>query len=467
LAAIVLTLPPDPFHPDGIAGFASRLRRGETSAEAVTSAYLARIQALDPHFGAFELVDSANAIATARAHDRLLASGTDLGPLMGVPVGVKDIVAVKGAPTRAGSKLDVADLIGGEGAFVAALKRAGTVIVGKTKTAEFAIGRGGANAVRGTPKNPWARDDHVIPGGSSSGSGVAVAAGLCAFAIGSDTGGSVRLPATHCGIFGLKTTKGLWPTDGVFPLSPTLDTLGLLTASAADAAIAFAALAGRAPSQAHPGPGLRLGRAKDHLFEQLDAEVAACVEVALSRLCEAGVELVDIEIPETADMPACFDHMVPAELITNLGRTRASEGLAAMDPVSADRVRAGLDLAAGDYVAAVRRHRAWREGATSLFRGIDGIVAPTSPSLPSTLGEAVARADDPQRRRATSVNTVPANMLGATATTTPIHAFGSSLPVGLQIICPGGAEDRALSIALLLEKMFGPPPRADVERVAG
>jgi aspartyl-tRNA(Asn)/glutamyl-tRNA(Gln) amidotransferase subunit A len=460
----VSALADDPFHPDGIAGFASRLRRGETTAEAVTRAYLARIEALDPHLGAFEFIDAANALAAARAHDRLLASGTDLGSLMGVPVAVKDILAVKGTPARAGSNLDVADLIGGEGAFVGGLKRAGAVIVGKTKTAEFAIGRGGVNAVRGTPKNPWAHADHVIPGGSSSGSGVAVAAGLCRFAIGSDTGGSVRLPATHCGVFGLKTTKGLWPTDGVFPLSPTLDSLGLLTASAADAAIAFSALGGRAPIRAHPGPGLRLGRPKDQFFDRLDTEVAACVEVALARLGRAGVELVDVEIPGTADMPACFDHMVPAELITNLGRARAREGLDAMDPVSADRVGAGLALAAGDYVAAVRRHRAWREGATSIFRGLDGVVAPTSPSLPSPVSEAAARADDPQLRRATSVNTVPANMMGSCATTTPIHAFGSPLPVGLQVICPGGAEESALSIALLLENLFGPPPRANVER---
>ena len=460
-------LAPDPFHPEGIAGFASRLRRGETTAEAATGAYLARIQVLDSHLGAFEVVDGANALAAAKAQDRLLASGTDLGPLMGVPVGVKDIVAVKGTPARAGSKLDVADLIGGEGAFVAALKRAGAVIIGKTKTAEFAIGRGGVNAVRGTPKNPWAPDDHVIPGGSSSGSGVAVAAGLSAFAIGSDTGGSVRLPASHCGVFGLKTTKGLWPTDGVFPLSPTLDTLGLLTASAADAAIAFAALGRRVPSQAHPGPGLRLGRPKDHFFDHLDSAVAACVEVALDRLGRAGVELVDVEIPDAAHMPACFDHMIPGELITNLGRARASEGLDAMDPVSADRVRAGLDLGAGDFVAAVRRHGAWRKGAASLFRGLDGIVAPTSPSLPTPLAEAAAHADDPARRRATSINTLPANMMGLCATTTPIHAFGSPLPVGLQVICPGGAEERALSIALLLENLFGPPPRANVERVGG
>jgi aspartyl-tRNA(Asn)/glutamyl-tRNA(Gln) amidotransferase subunit A len=463
----VSVLPDDPFHPDGIAGFASRLRRGETTAEAVTGAYLARIEALDPHLRAFEVVDAANALAAARAHDRLLASGTDLGPLMGVPVAVKDILAVKGTPARAGSKLDVADLIGGEGDFVTALKRAGAVIVGKTKTAEFAMGRGGVNAVRGTPKNPWAPADHVIPGGSSSGSGVAVAAGLCAVAIGSDTGGSVRLPATHCGVFGLKTTKGLWPTDGVFPLSPTLDTLGLLTASAADAVIAFASLAARAPSQAHPGPGLRLGRPKDHFFDRLDAEVAACMDEALRRLRRAGVELVDVEFPEVAHMQECFDHMVPAELVTNLGRARASEGLDAMDPVSADRVRAGFDLTAGDYIAAVRRHRAWRKEAKPLFRGIDGVVAPTSPALPSFVSEAAAGADDPQIRRATSVNTLPANMLGATATTTPIHAFGSPLPVGLQVICPGGAEDSALSIALLLENLFGPPPRAIVERAGG
>jgi len=231
----VTTLPADPLA-SGIEAYARRLRRSEITVEAATKAYLDRIGALDPHFGAYQHVAAGPALAEAQALDRLLAAGGDLGPLTGVPVAIKDIFAVDGTPTTAGSKLDVLDLIGPEGPFVKRLRQAGCVILGKVKTVEFALGAVGISQPRGTPWNPWDAAVHRIPGGSSSGPAVAVAAGLCGFAIGSDTGGSVRLPACFCGTFGHKTSVGLWPTAGVFPLSGALDTIGPLTASAADGA---------------------------------------------------------------------------------------------------------------------------------------------------------------------------------------------------------------------------------------
>ena len=211
-------IPPDPLDDGGIACFADEFRTRRTSSESVTAAYLARIEALDARLGAYEHVARDRALAQARALDALLAAGTDLGPLMGVPVAIKDLIAVTGMPTTAGSNVDVEDLIGSEGPFVSTLKRAGCVILGKTKTVEFAMGGSGVNLVRGTPWNPWDATTHRIPGGSSSGSAVAAAAGLCAFAIGSDTGGSVRIPA-FSGTFALKTTKGLWPTENVSSLA--------------------------------------------------------------------------------------------------------------------------------------------------------------------------------------------------------------------------------------------------------
>jgi aspartyl-tRNA(Asn)/glutamyl-tRNA(Gln) amidotransferase subunit A len=156
------------------------------------ASYLAGIEQLDPKLGAYGHVNATRALDAARALDDLLAAGVDLGPLMGVPVAVKDLFAVDGTPTTAGSDLDVAELIGSDGSFVKGLRRAGCVILGKTKTVEFAFGAVGTNSVRGTPWNPADAQVHRIPGGSSSGSAVAVAAGLCAFAIGTDTGGSVR-----------------------------------------------------------------------------------------------------------------------------------------------------------------------------------------------------------------------------------------------------------------------------------
>ena len=200
----MLRLPTDPFEPSGIMGFAERLRRGETTAEAATSAYLARIETLDPWLGAFEYVAWEQALASARALDELLAAGTDLGPLMGVPVAIKGLFAVDGTPTTAGSNLDVTEVVGPEGDFVKMLKRAGCVILGKTKTDEFALGTLGFNPSRGTPWNPWDAEAHRAPGGSSSGSAVAAVAGLCGTStpihqLGSDlpVGPQVLCPAHH------------------------------------------------------------------------------------------------------------------------------------------------------------------------------------------------------------------------------------------------------------------------------
>ncbi|MFN2267938.1 MAG: amidase, partial [Desulfonatronovibrio sp.] len=234
------TLPANLICDQGLYRFASKLRRGETSCQEVTWACLKRIEILNPWLDAFVHIAADQALETARAMDKLLAAGVDLGPLMGVPVAVKDIMAVQEMPTRAGSRIDIADLIGQEGSFIKTLKSKGCVILGKTRTIEFAAG--GQNTSHPTPWNPCDQDEHRTPGGSSSGSAVAMAAGLCGLALGSDTGGSVRAPAALCGVFGLKTTSGLWPLDGVFPLCPVMDSIGLLSATATDAAFFFSAL---------------------------------------------------------------------------------------------------------------------------------------------------------------------------------------------------------------------------------
>ncbi|MDG2286992.1 MAG: amidase, partial [Alphaproteobacteria bacterium] len=298
--------PTEPLENGGIAKYAQDLRAGRITAAAATRAYLDRIEALDHKLGAFQHVAAEQAMAAATAIDQLLAAGTDLGPLMGVPVGIKDIYAVEGMPTTNGSLYDASHITGPEGRFVRGLKQAGCVVLGKTKTVEYALGATGVNEARGTPWNPWDLETHRMPGGSSSGSGVATAAGLCAFAMGSDTGGSVRIPACFNGIFGHKTTIGMLPTDGVFPLSPTLDTVGPLTRSAADAAIIHAIMTGEDIPAAAPLAGLRLGRPTSFFFEDAEPEVLACVEAALASLVEAGVEIVDVDIPDAREREWLF-----------------------------------------------------------------------------------------------------------------------------------------------------------------
>ncbi len=455
-------LTPDPLAAGGIAEFGERLRRGATTAEATVEAYLARIEALEPRLGAFEYVASEQAPSAARALDGLLAAGTDLGPLMGVPVAVKDLFAVEGMPTTAGSNVDVADTIGPEGSFVKALKRAGCVIVGKTKTVEFALGGAGTNLVRGTPWNPWDADQHRAPGGSSSGSAVAVAAGLAAFAIGSDTGGSVRGPAAWCGVFGLKTTVGLWPTDGVFPLSRTLDSIGPLTRSAADAALVFGVLSGRPPAPPAPSSGLRLGKPTALFFDDLDPDVERCSAAMVAALAEAGAEIVDIELPEVAELSTMFAPISACELIAVLGRERFLAERDKMDPVVAGRAALGLETPADAYIRLLWRHRELCRIMGERMRGFDGWITPTRATVALPVADYDASAAGIERAAKTGLNTRPGNLFGFCGTSTPIHALGSDLPVGFQVMCPANAEERALSIARALEGIVGAPPLPDV-----
>ena len=456
------TLPSNPLDPGGIQDFAKRLRAGQTTAEDVAGAYLERIEAVDPRLGAYEHVAGESALAQARSLDGLLAAGTDLGPLMGVPVAIKDLFAVEGMPTTAGSNLDVGGLVGGEGRFVGMLKRAGCVILGKTKTVEFAMGGTGINLVRGTPWNPWDARTHRVPGGSSSGSAVAAAAGLCAFAIGSDTGGSVRIPA-FSGIFGLKTTKGRWPTDGVAPLCRTLDTIGPITMSASDAAAVFSAVTGIPTPVAAQPRGVRLGKPTTHFFDDLHEDVERCVNAALAALGTAGVEIVDCELPETAEHAESVLALIAADFIGAFGRERFEASRADMDADVWDRLRPGLDMTADAYIRLMWRHREHHRKALQRMQGLDGWVTPTNKTVAVPVADLEEPAGSRRYRDRMGRNTNPANFMGLCATTSPVQQFGATLPVGLQVMCRGNEERRALAIALLFEDILGPPPRPDVQ----
>lgn len=439
-----------------------QFRRRALSIEEVTLAYLARIERIDPRLGAYEFVAPEAAQAQARALDQLLSAGIDLGPLMGVPVAVKDLFAVAGMPTTAGSVVDVSDLIGEEGSFVRRLKQAGCVIIGKTKTVEFAFGAVGTNSVRGTPWNPWDSEVHRIPGGSSSGSAVAVAAGLCAFAIGSDTGGSIRLPAAFCGIFGLKTTVGLWPTDGVFPLSPTLDSIGLLTRSAADAALAYAALTGRPQPSPATLRGCRLGWPKDYLTSALDPQVERCCAAALERLRQSGVEIVEISVPEAAERETIFPTVLPVELMAGLGEQRFLAERERMDPVIAARTARALTIGAPEYARCLRRHRELIEVAKQRMEGLDAWILPSAAMPPvaiADIGDVEAAAGLAMRITRTSQ---PGNLFGQCGISFPIHALGATLPVGLQLLCNPHEETQAMSLALAIEDLLGTPAMPDL-----
>jgi aspartyl-tRNA(Asn)/glutamyl-tRNA(Gln) amidotransferase subunit A len=450
------SLTPDPLADGGITQFARQLRAGRITCEQATRAYLSRIEALDGRLNAFQHVAADSALAAARAMDGLLASGTDLGPLMGVPVAIKDIFAVEGMPTTAGSHLDVSDLIGAEGRFVKSLKRAGCVILGKTRTVEFALGITGISTPQGTPWNPWDARTQRLTGGSSSGSAVAAAAGLCAFAIGSDTGGSVRVPAAFCGTFGLKTTFALWPVDGVFPLTPHLDTVGLLTKSAADASVAFSVLCAAPAIVPKPLHGLRLGRPEGHFFRNLAPEVENRTRAAIAALERAGAEIIDIDVPEAAARERYFPAVLPTCLIAALGRERFLAARDRMDPVVARRGDYGLEAMAVDFVRLELERTALTRTALERFQGLDAWISPTATVVPPP----AADAGDPERGMeftlAMTQNSQPSNYLNLSAVTLQIQGDAGSLPVGLQFMCPTGEDRRALSIALAVESVIGP-----------
>ena len=454
-------LPADPLDGSSIAEFGIRLRRGEISAEFATEQYLARIAMLEPRLSAFSHVARERALGAARGIDRLLASGTDLGPLMGVPIAVKDLFTVDGMPLpRLGSNLDVSDLIEPEGSFIKRLKRAGCVILGKTRMTEFAFGL--VNLIQKPPWNPWDAKIHRMPGGSSSGSAVALAAGLCAFSVGSDTGGSVRQPAALCGLFGLKPTFGLWPTDGVFPVSTTFDTIGTFTASARDAALVYAVLCERPIPEPRPLKGLRLGRPTNHFSETLSSEVQKCTAYALETLRGAGAEIIPIAIPETAEIDTVFFPILPAELLAHLGVERVAAAKELLDPLFWSRIETAFNYSASDYIRLRSRQRALRQIAVDRMRGLDGWVTPTTLDTPVP----VADCDNLEKvvawtRRGIN-NTRPGNLFGQCGSSIPIQMLAESLPVGLQIMCNPEQDAELLSISQGIENLIGRSPRPNV-----
>ncbi|MEQ8815563.1 MAG: amidase [Thalassobaculum sp.] len=446
-------LPADPFE-SGIAPFAMDFRGGRITAVEAVEACLARIAALNPRLNAFELVDGERARQAARGIDALYAAGTDLGPLMGVPLAVKDIIAVDGLPTSNGSLYPTAHLTGDEGPLIRQLKAAGCIVIGKTRTVEFALGATGVNEARGTPWNPWDAGVHRFPGGSSSGSAVAVASGLCGFALGTDTGGSIRIPASFTGLFGHKTTVGRWPTEGVFPLSPTLDSIGPLCRSAGDAALIHAVVTGEPLPMPARLEGLKLGRPKQMFFDDLDDITRSTVESALLALSAAGVEIVEIDIPEVEERARLFPAIVPAELIARLTPEGFAEARPAMDPTTAARAAHGLEVGAIEYCAAQFRLRELETIAAERFAGLDAWVAPSTPFTAMPV-ENLQYPEEARRAMLSSRNTQPANIFGICGVSMPIQQFGAPLPVGLQLMAPRNDDARLLSLSLAFEPVLG------------
>ncbi len=451
-------LPLNPLARRSLAEFGADLRAGRITAVSATRDYLDRIQALNPKLDAYIHVSAERAMTTARGIDKLLAGGTELGPLMGVPVAIKDLFAVDGTPTGAGSRLAVEKDIGPEGTFIKMLKRAGCVILGKTRTVEFALGA--FNDTHPVPWNPWDSKLHRMPGGSSHGSAVAQAAGLAALSIGTDTGGSVRMPASYCGTVGLKAGPTLWPKDGIFPLNPTIDSLGTFTNTVADAALAYAALTGEEEPRAPAPRTLRLGRPSSYFFDGIESHVAEVIKDALSRLQAAGVEIVPRDVPHVNDFQDFYMYGGVTSVVGYLGTERVKKEFDQIDPFIQDRLKNVFPYTADKYVALYRRRAAMAQAATEAIRDLDGWVTPTTVMVAAPFHEIAKgpkRADWIARNPR---NTRIFNVLGFCGLSFPL--VKGPLPVGLQIAAPEGCESRLLAVTRAIEQVLGVPPRPDV-----
>lgn len=443
----------DPF-PSGLRDFGERLRSRQCSALEATEALIHAVRFEDEKLRAFVHLDEDGALAAAGAVDTRLANGDDPGPLAGVPVVIKDLLQVEGMPVaRAGSRIDVADLIGAEGAFVQRLRALGCVLLGKTRTTEFAAGA--HNLTHPTPWNPCDPGIHRSPAGSSSGSAVAMAAGLTGFGVGSDTGGSVRVPAAFCGVCGLKTSRGLWPLEGVFPLSSHLDTLGLLSRNADDAAFLFAAIQG---GQEHALPDsncLRLGFEKaEHM--DLTPSVAVHYDQALGLLSHAGVDLV--ELPSWRDeapvIDALFSRLVAGELRKSLGEARLTDGMDLLDPVVQRRVEGAQRLDGASMLRLEKELERLRMKAAARIRGLDGILSPTSSMQSPPLSE-IQDTDTAVRYVAEALRlSRVTNVQDYCAVTLPLPCEAGVLPIGLQIAAGADQDSRLLAIARAAEKVL-------------
>ncbi|MBS0533705.1 MAG: amidase [Proteobacteria bacterium] len=394
--------------------------------------------------------------AAAEASDARARAGVSLGPLDGAIVTIKDLFDVAGEVTRAGSKV-----IAGEGkiaerdaVIVQRLRAAGAVIVGKTNMSEFAFTGVGANPHFGTPGNP--ADRARVPGGSSSGAGVSVADDMCEIAIGSDTGGSVRIPASLCGVVGFKPSKQRVPTDGAFPLSYSLDSIGPLAKSVAQCAAADAVMAGEVlwTLDAAPLAGLRVGVAQGLPLENLDDTVGRRFPEALDRLEKAGVRLSYEKLP-------MFDDMMALQLRTSIlvaeafsvHHERMARASAGVDPVVAARLIKGKDIAAFDYINALRTRAALIRSMDERLRDLDVLVMPSTATVAPRLDELGEPKSFLQRNAMLLRNTTIGNFFDLTGVSLPLPRDGL-LPTGLMLLARNGHDRQLLRIAAAVERLF-------------
>ena len=468
----------------GIADAGRLLRSGETTASALLEEALDTASRTEAQLHAFLTIDSGGAREAAARADADFADGVDLGPLHGIPVALKDNMCTRGVETTAGSQILAGYVPPYDATVVERLRHGGAVIVGKTNLDEFAMGSSTENSAYGPTYNPW--DLSRVPGGSSGGSAAAVAAGSALLGLGSDTGGSIRQPASLCGVVGMKPTYGTVSRYGLIAFASSLDQIGPFTRTVEDSALALSTIWGHDPMDStshageYPEPTAGLGRGVDGLTVGMVTELSGggfepAVEAAtgdmLARLEKAGAGVVEVSLPSFEIALSAYYLIAPAEASSNLARFdgiryglrvegQTTEELMArtraegFGPEVTRRILLGTySLSAGYYDAfygqAQRVRAAIQEDFARAYDQVDVLVSPTSPTVAF---EAGARTSDPLAMYLSDICNIPANLAGHPAISVPIGLDDSGLPIGFQVMAPPLGEQMMYRVAAEVER---------------
>ena len=462
-----------------------KLAKRDVSARELTQACLDRVRKIDGQLHAFLSVDEADALAQADASDKLLASDGTGKPLLGIPVGMKDVIAVKGHPLGCASKILAKFVSPYDSTVTEKLKAAGAIIFGRLNMDEFAMGSSTENSAFVTTRNPW--DTSRIPGGSSGGSAAAVAADECIASLGSDTGGSIRQPAALCGCVGLKPTYGRVSRYGLVAFASSLDQIGPFTKDIRDSATMLGVLSGHdlrdSTSVPEPVPdyvaaldgnikGLKLGLPKEYFIGGVDPAVTAAVQSAVKQLQGMGAEVVEISLPHTEYAVATYYIVATAEASANLARfdgIRYGLRVEGADPIDLYSKTRGAGFGAevkrriilGTYVLSSGYYDAYylraqkvrtliRQDFLKAFERVDAIVTPTTPTAAFKVGE---KSDDPMQMYLSDIFTISCNLAGICGISLPCGFTGNpKLPIGLQILGKPFGESNLLKIAHAYEQ---------------
>jgi len=453
-----------------LAELAAAIRAGRLSPVELTEDCLRRIERLDGRLRAFITVDPAGARATARAREAEARAGRLRGPLHGIPLAYKDLCAIRGLPTSCGTGTDEYFLAERDATAVSRLAEAGAITLGKLNLSELALGPFGDNAHRGDVQNPW-RPGHVA-GGSSSGSGAAVAAHLALGALGTDTGGSIRLPAACCGIVGLKPTYGRVSRAGVMPLSWSLDHVGPMARTVRDAAVLLGLIAGHdghdatssrralpdyAAALDRPIAGLRVAVPEHYYWDGVAPEVDGAVRAAISALAELGARVDERELPDPRLLVDVANIIARCESAAVHGRL-VREQPHALQPAVRARLEVGFHLSAYDYLQATRlRARLTRTFVRDVFADADVLAMPTIPEPAPTLESVKAGSTEEIVRRMGRFSrlTRPWNALGLPALSVPCGFSAAGLPIGLQLVGRPFDEATVLRVGHAYEQAAG------------